>query len=273
MKVSIILPTRNSQRTIKKCLEWIKKQSYKNIETIFVDNYSCDWTFEIWEQFKKQIDIKLFRKGPERNKQRPYWVQKANWGIYIFLDDDMYIPKDLVEEVVNIMEKNKSIGSLIIPEENIAYDWFWSKVRAFEKTFYDWDDGIESPRVFRKEVYKKVWWYNKKLISGEDWDLSNRVREMSKISRTKKKLLHDEWDIRLIELMKKKFYYWEEFVNYTKYNSFKNTLNKPFFMRKCFYTKYKMYFKKPILTFWLFTMLKLTLLSFWAWYIKWKLRK
>jgi glycosyltransferase involved in cell wall biosynthesis len=62
MKVSIILPTKNNEKTIKKCLESIRAQTYKNIEIIFVDNYSSDNTYKIAKSFENKIDIKLFQK-------------------------------------------------------------------------------------------------------------------------------------------------------------------------------------------------------------------
>ncbi|MFH7873662.1 MAG: glycosyltransferase, partial [Candidatus Aenigmatarchaeota archaeon] len=45
--VSIIIPTYNSEKTLAKCLESIKNQSYKNIEIIVVDRFSKDKTAEI----------------------------------------------------------------------------------------------------------------------------------------------------------------------------------------------------------------------------------
>jgi glycosyltransferase involved in cell wall biosynthesis len=62
MKVSIILPTKNNENTIKRCLESIEKQTYENREVIFVDNYSTDNTYKIAKSFQKKIPIKYFQK-------------------------------------------------------------------------------------------------------------------------------------------------------------------------------------------------------------------
>jgi len=40
--VSVVIPTYNSEKTLAKCLESIKNQTYKNVELIVVDNYSRD---------------------------------------------------------------------------------------------------------------------------------------------------------------------------------------------------------------------------------------
>ena len=61
--ISVIIPTRNSSRTIEKCLQSIKDQSYENIELIVVDNNSTDNTKDIANRFTD----KVFNFGPERS--------------------------------------------------------------------------------------------------------------------------------------------------------------------------------------------------------------
>ncbi|MFZ2256404.1 MAG: glycosyltransferase [Patescibacteria group bacterium] len=53
--VSVIIPTKNSARTIGKCLESIQNQSYKDIEIIVVDNYSPDGTTDIARQYIDKV--------------------------------------------------------------------------------------------------------------------------------------------------------------------------------------------------------------------------
>jgi probable beta-1,3-galactosyltransferase len=53
--VSVIIPTYKSSRTLEKCLESIKNQTYKNIEIIVVDNNSTDNTKEIAKKFTQKV--------------------------------------------------------------------------------------------------------------------------------------------------------------------------------------------------------------------------
>ena len=51
--VSVIIPTYNSEKTLPLCLESIKRQTYKNIEVIIVDNFSVDRTVDIAKRYVK----------------------------------------------------------------------------------------------------------------------------------------------------------------------------------------------------------------------------
>ena len=51
--VSIIIPTYNSEKTLPLCLESIKRQTYKNIEVIVLDNFSIDRTVDIAKRYVK----------------------------------------------------------------------------------------------------------------------------------------------------------------------------------------------------------------------------
>ena len=49
-KISVIVPVYNAQKTIKKCIESILVQTYKNLEIILINDGSNDKTEEICEK-------------------------------------------------------------------------------------------------------------------------------------------------------------------------------------------------------------------------------
>ena len=147
--VSIIIPTYNSEKTLAKCLESIKNQSYKNIEVIVVDRFSSDKT----NQIAKKYGAKIYSLNCERAKAKNFGAKKANGEYVFFVDSDMELTPNVVKECVNMM-KDPQVGGVIIPERSIGNS-FWVKVRDFERTFYA-NTEIESARFFRKDLVKKV---------------------------------------------------------------------------------------------------------------------
>src|SRR2546422_3400881 len=63
--VSVIIPTKNSERTIRRCLESVQAQTYRNFEIVVVDNFSSDSTVRIAKEY---ADVVLLG-GPERTSQ------------------------------------------------------------------------------------------------------------------------------------------------------------------------------------------------------------
>lgn len=270
MKISVILTTKNNIRTIRQCLESIENNRTKDYEIIIVDNYSTDWTKEIIEQFATQEQIFVYYKWPERNIQRPYAFSKSSWDIIYFIDSDMYLEDLLLDEIQDYFFRKPKIEALIIKETNTWGTSFWSKVKAFERSLYQWDDDIEAARVFSRSLYEQLWGYNQNLISWEDWDLSDRARKLTKIWRTRNGVLHDEWEIIFSTLMQKKFYYGSKFTSYMEANPTHSKAAKIYFFRKSFYTNWRQYVLHPLLFLGFIVMICSSICFFSLWYFKWK---
>lgn len=199
--VSVVIPTRNSERTIGRCLKSIRNQTYKNIELIVVDNNSTDRTKEIVKKYTSNV----FNKGPERSAQRNYGVQKSKGKYVLIHDSDIYFYRNSVKECVHLALNGAE--AIILPEKSIG-NGFWSKVKAFERSFYVNNDLIEAPRFFEKKFFLSVGGYDEKLTACEDWDLTNKIRSKGvRIYRAKHFLLHDEGKLNLFGSSKKKAYY------------------------------------------------------------------
>lgn len=200
--VSVIIPTYNSSRTLERCLQSIKDQTYSHIELIVVDNNSTDNTKEIAKKFTD----KVYNKGPERSAQRNYGVKKSKGEYVLVHDSDIYFHPHSVQECVDAIEL-KTYGALILPEKSIG-EGYWVKVKAFERSFYVGNDYIEAARFFPLDIYQQLGGYDESLTGPEDWDLTVRIRELGlKIGRTQSFLEHDEGRIDLFGSSKKKQYY------------------------------------------------------------------
>lgn len=239
--VSLIVTTRNSEKTIEACLISLKNQEYKKIEIILVDNFSTDKTIDIAKKYTRNIYI----TGPERSQQRNFGIKKAKGEFVFFIDSDMQVDKKVVDQCLSKMEK-REIVALIIPEESFGKG-FWAKCKRLERSFYLGVDWMEAARFFRKEVFLKLEGFNTLLIAAEDWDLSQRAAEIGKIDRIRAKILHNEGNLSLLKTVRKKFLYSQ---NIKKYQAIQKKDNNIFKKKQGnLFARYSLFFSKPLKLF------------------------
>jgi len=187
--VSVIIPTRNSSRTLYGCLRSIKNQTYKNIDVIVVDNYSSDNT----EEVAKLFDVRFFRHGCERSAQMNYGAQMAEGEYFLFSYSDFYLKPGLVEHCVDRCESDTNVDALFVPVETKTRDNFWVKCRALERKLINLGEPlIECPRFYKRRAFEKVGGFDETLII-EDYDILNRMKAAGlKIVRSKVSTLHED---------------------------------------------------------------------------------
>jgi len=201
--VSVIIPTYNSQKTIGVCLKSVIEQTYQNIEIIVMDKNSNDRTAEIAESY----GAKIFELNSERTKAKNLGLKKAIGEYVCFIDSDMELTRNVLEECVALIGKNEKAGGIIIPEESFGNS-FWVKVRDFERSFYAGTE-IESARFFRKNLVQKAKGFDEDIILFEESTLSQKIETMgyNVEQRISAEILHHEDDFSLQKWLQKKFYY------------------------------------------------------------------
>jgi glycosyltransferase involved in cell wall biosynthesis len=88
-KISVIIPTYNSERTIEKCLISIVSQNYPNLEVLIVDNGSRDRTISICKKFSVKI---IESKQNIVGLSRQIGVEESTGDICAFIDSDVILP-------------------------------------------------------------------------------------------------------------------------------------------------------------------------------------
>lgn len=237
--VSIIVPTLNSEATIAKCLTTISKQTYPAIELVVVDNHSVDRTTTIARRFTKNV----FIKGPERSTQRNYGATKASGKYLCMIDSDMELGPNVIQECVDAITKSSSVTGVVIPEESFGIG-FWARCKRLERRFYLDVPYIEAARFFLRKNFLEVNGYDEDLISGEDWDLSQRISAIGKLARSTSFIYHNEGKISLAKSIRKKFYYAKNILPYLASSKSKNVSIQVNVIRR-----YYLFFSKPRLLF------------------------
>ena len=109
IQISVIVPIYNVEAYLKRCINSIQEQSYKNIEIILVDDGSTDKSGEICDDYTKTDSrIKVFHKKNDDVEPRNIGVQKATSNWIVFVDSDDYVEKDYVLDLYNLLNRCKS---------------------------------------------------------------------------------------------------------------------------------------------------------------------
>jgi glycosyltransferase involved in cell wall biosynthesis len=221
--VSVVVPTRNSARTLAACLESIRAQTHEPLELVVVDNASSDGSDQLATRW---ADIVL-RGGPERSAQRNRGAGKSRGAFLFFVDSDMVLEPYVVAASMEVVARG--VDAVIIPEQSFG-DGFWARCKTLERSCYVGDDSIEAARFFRRSVFEAVGGYDEDLDAMEDWDLHERVRQTdARVGRVDALIWHDEGRLRLAPLAAKKFHYGRSFGRYlTKHPRLARRQAQPF---------------------------------------------
>jgi glycosyltransferase involved in cell wall biosynthesis len=202
VKISFVVPTRNSGRTLDACLASLRAQTHPDVEVVVVDNRSTDGTPAI----ARRHAHRFVEWGPERSAQRNRGTACSTGDVVVFIDSDMVLEPHVAAAIHDRFRAETGTGALIIPERSFG-DGFLSRCREMEKRLYVGDPAVESPRAFRREVIERLGGWDESLTAAEDWDLADRTRAVTRVGRVGAWIWHDEGRIRLRATFAKKRYY------------------------------------------------------------------
>lgn len=202
MKLSVVIPVKNERVHIEACIRAFDSAKQAGwLEVIVVDNASTDQTVAL----AQAAGATVFQQGPERSAQRNRGWREATGDFILFVDADMRLPQETLEEIRCAVESNQW-DALFIREVRAGDNW-WVRVRNFERSFYD-ATCIDGLRVIRRELLVACNGYDETMYAAEDWDLDRRIlAQTTRVMLTKGHLLHDEGQFSFVRHLKKKAYY------------------------------------------------------------------
>ncbi len=132
-KLSIIIPVQNEEPSLKRCLDSILSQSFKDLEVICVDDASTDASADILQDYvnrEPRVHASAFERRLGTVLARKLALLDAQGEYIMFVDaDDMLLP-DACKTAVTLIEKSKCdivqfrIDVEAEPQKNIALDRF-----------------------------------------------------------------------------------------------------------------------------------------------------
>jgi GT2 family glycosyltransferase len=217
--VSIVIPTYNRKKLAERAINSLLNNSYKNLEIIAVDDASSDNTSEyLNKKFRANNRVKVYK-----NKKNLFAAGTKNVGQekikgkYLqFFDDDNVADKNMIRELVSVLENNPDIGevgpvnynfnnkNIILLSRSTRNMWttkthhLRNLVPFGSKTTWATDDVANSFMV-RSEIVRKnkIEFKAKFGIMYEESDYAYRIRKLGYriVFVRKAKIYHDIEDL------------------------------------------------------------------------------
>ena len=222
--VSIVIPCRNEEQFIGKCLDSIIANGYPKdrLEILVIDGMSEDKTREIIERYTQQYQFVRLLDNPKKiiPCALNVGIKGAKGGIIMRMDAHATYEKNYISKCVKYLSKYNAdnVGGIwkIVPRGNtllgkaiaIALSHPLGSGNAYYKV-----GGVNEPRwvdivpfgCYRKEVFEKIGLLNEDLVNSEDMEFNSRLK------RAKGKIL-------LIPEIVSYYYARSDFKSFVKHN-------------------------------------------------------
>lgn len=169
--ISIIVPIYNVEKYIRKCINSIINQTYKNLDIILIDDGSPDRCGKIIEQYSqndKRI-VCVHKKNGGLSDARNSGLDIAKGEYITFVDSDDFIANDFIEKLYDCIKKNKTLisqcgiayvddcdnlGKKIIPSKNLVEKYEYLKEMYNEE--HSTDYVVVWNKMYHRSIFNKL---------------------------------------------------------------------------------------------------------------------
>lgn len=170
IKISIIVPIYNVEKYLRKCLESIENQTYKNIELILVNDGSTDKSEEIIDEYIKKYDnIKYIKKeNGGLSDSRNCGVKEATGNYICFVDSDDYLDENLFLSLKQYLNQEYDM----IKYKLIRVDEEYKEIEKIDGPIFENKTGQEAFNILYGQdvMLQPAWLY---LYKKSFWDSNN----------------------------------------------------------------------------------------------------
>ena len=118
IKLSVIVPVYNTEKYLRKTLDSLVNQTFKDLEIIIVNDGSTDGSKAIIDEYEKKYEniMAIHLKNSGVSIARNKGIKKANGKYITFLDSDDYVDLDLYEKMYKQIDKDT---------DSVECDFIW----------------------------------------------------------------------------------------------------------------------------------------------------
>lgn len=185
--ISIIIPAKNAQATIAKCITSLRSLNYAEKEIIIINDGSGDETGKILSEFKDIIVINTEGVGPSRCRNLAMAQSKGEF--IAFTDSDCIADKEWLNELLKGFVDDSIVGVGGAQESPDDDTKFGKNVHEFFKSigfieYIKLDVGFKQIKhnptcnmMYRKKVLEELGGFLEGFWPGEDVELDYRITQ------------------------------------------------------------------------------------------------
>lgn len=121
--ISVIIPIFNSERFLRRCIDSIIAQDYKDFEAILINDGSTNNSETICKEYAVKYDniVVYHKKNEGASLARKYGLDKANGKYVCFVDSDDWVAPDYISKLYTLIEKyNVNVSACSIQKVKIG---------------------------------------------------------------------------------------------------------------------------------------------------------
>lgn len=147
-KLSIIIPVYNAEKTLKRCVESVLKQSYEDFELILVDDGSTDSSPELCDSFSDNRIVVFHIPNSGPGAARNYGIRRTTGRYLTFIDSDDTIGKDTYLTCIGAMKQNDCQMSI--------YPWSYVYPDKENSSRLGYQGRVDSTEIRQKIIYEDI---------------------------------------------------------------------------------------------------------------------
>lgn len=176
-RITVYTPTYNCARYLKKAIDSVLSQTYRDFEFLIINDASCDNTSEILENYKNHPKIKIIK-----NRKNLGFVRaaikaiKLAKGEYIMrLDADDYLDENALMIMAHILDKHSEFGMVYpdyfeVDEKDNIIDYFRKNKVGNEIELMDLPAN-GACTLMRKSCYEAIGGYRSDIRMQDKYDI------------------------------------------------------------------------------------------------------
>lgn len=238
--ISVIIPSFNREKTIKRAVESVLNQTYLNLEIIVVDDCSTDKTVSIIQDLMKkdsriQLLVNSANQGPNYTRNRGIRHAKGKYLILLDSDDDW--ERETLELLWKKIVKTPPEVGLVYPGMNLIQPGIKRKIypkyrgKVFRKLMTQGVIGVYP--LIKREVFDKTGLFDESEIlrkgGHQDYEMWIRIAQHYEYEFVNKPLLNHYYhktSITYESLIKKPYtkikaylYIWKKYTEFISNDS------------------------------------------------------